>query len=221
MKKIIMTLLILLTPLLVFSICLRLAFTEPFLTIVYATTKFAEDGIPKEEKLKIAKLGLRAVLSEEGMKEFVNSGLFNQREILHMQDVKALLSKFFAIMYFIIGTWIVLVISTRDSILIGKSLFYGFILSEILLILIIPLLLLQFENLFYLFHNLFFDPYSWKFYPGDMLIVVYPMEFWFRASVLLAPLYILIASIGSATALIFLVKKKALPFGIKPRTLDK
>ncbi len=220
MKKILRILLIFLTPPLVFLISLKLAFTEPFLEIVYATTRFAEDGIPKEEKLNIAKLGLRAVLSEKGMKEFVNSGLFNQREILHMQDVKALLSKFFAIMYFIIGTWIILVISIRDSILIGKSLFYAFMLSELLVILILSPLL-YFESFFYLFHDLFFDPYSWKFYPGDMLIVVYPMEFWFRAFALLVPLYLFIASLGFATTFIFLFKKKAFPIVIKPRTLDK
>lgn len=61
-----------------------------------------------EERLSIAKLGLRSVLSDEGMQEFINSGLFREKEIKHMQDVKDLLSVVFKVLYLGGPIWLIL-----------------------------------------------------------------------------------------------------------------
>lgn len=221
MNKSSIILLTLLTPFLLFFISLRLAFTEPFLEVVYAITKFPDDGIAKEEKLKIAKIGFNAVLSEQGMREFMNCGLFNQREVTHMQDVRALLSTLFGIGYLITGVFILLTLIIRDSIQIARALFFGSVATEAVLILAFSVIYIFFDKAFEIFHLIFFDPYSWRFYPGDTLIYVYPIQFWRNAFIFFFLLFMLVIHIVFLGSVTFLAKKKALPFRSNPRTLDK
>jgi len=88
--KPIKALLIFLFPVLLTLLCVRLSFTEAFVDFLYPRVVLPPDPMPYEQRLNIAKLGLRSVLSDKGMEDFKNSGLFNYREIKHMEDVKRL-----------------------------------------------------------------------------------------------------------------------------------
>lgn len=139
-------------------------------------------GMGYEERLSIAKLGLRSVLSDEGMQEFINSGLFREKEIKHMQDVKELLSVVFKVLYLGGPLWLILFFSLKDKRKMGLTLLLGATLTEIFVIFVLVFSLLNYDLLFEAFHNFFFDPYSWRFFDEDMLLRVYPMKFWYNAT---------------------------------------
>ncbi|MEJ5338759.1 MAG: DUF1461 domain-containing protein [Aquificaceae bacterium] len=174
--------LVALFPLFITLLLVRLAFTEAFVGFLYRKVDLPPDPMPYELRLSIAKMGLRSVLSDEGMEEFRSSGLFNQREIRHMEDVKRLLSFFFNFLYLGLPLWLVGFFAIRSKKEMGKVLFFGSLLLEAFIILVIILSAISYEWLFEAFHNLFFDPYSWRFRDEDMLLRVYPMDFWFKAT---------------------------------------
>ncbi len=191
-------------PFLVVLLSTRIAFTEAFLEWVYSKEEFPQDifGMPKERRLEIAKLGLRSVLSDEGMREFKESGLFNEREIAHMEDVKALLGVSFKVLYLGIPLWLVLFLSLRDPRVMGKLLFFSSLLTEVLLVALLLVSLLAYHWAFEAFHLLLFDPYSWRFRDEDMLLRVYPMELWFTGTVFVFVLSMVISSSFGALGLL-------------------
>lgn len=160
----------------------RLAFTEAFLELLYKGVNLPPDPMPYELRLSVAKLGLRSVLSEEGMREFKNSGLFNYREVKHMEDVKNLLKVSFGLLYVGLPAWLLGLAVLKDLRRVGRVLFLGGLLLELLVVLVIFLSLTSYQWLFEAFHNLFFDPYSWRFREEDMLLRVYPMDLWYKAT---------------------------------------
>lgn len=169
-------------PLFLTLLWVRLAFTETFVEFLYHRVNLPPDPMPYELRLSIAKMGLRSVTSDAGMEEFRNSGLFNQREIKHMEDVKELLDFFFLILYVGLPLWFLGLFSLRSSKSVGKVLFFGSLLLEIFVLFVVFFSLTNYEWLFEAFHNLFFDPYSWRFREEDMLLRVYPMDFWYKAT---------------------------------------
>ncbi len=174
--------LIVLFPLLLTLLVVRLAFTEPFVEFLYKRAQLPPDPMPYELRLSIAKMGLRSVLSEEGMEEFKNSGLFNHREIRHMEDVKRLLKAFFSLLYVGLPLWLLGFFSLRQKREMGKVIFFGGLLLEAFVLFVLVLSIINYDWLFTAFHDLFFDPYSWRFRDEDMLLRVYPMDFWFKAT---------------------------------------
>ncbi len=175
-------LLVALFPLFLTLLCVRVAFTEKYIEFIYSKTNLPPDPMPYQLRMDIAKLGLRSVLSHKGMEEFKNSGLFNQREIKHMEDVKRLLKFFFSFLYVGLPIYLIGLFSLRDLKQIGKTLFFGSLLLELFALFVIFASLINYEWIFVAFHDLFFDPYSWRFFDEDMLIRVYPMDFWYKAT---------------------------------------
>ena len=191
-------------PFLLIFLCVRLAFTEFFVELNYRFGNLPPDrwGMDQERRLEIAKLGLRSVLSDKGMEEFISSGLFREKEIRHMQDVKRLLSVIFKVLYFGLPLWLFLFFSLRDKKKMGLVLFSGALLTEILVIFVLVFSLLNYDLLFEVFHNFFFDPYSWRFFDQDMLLRVYPMKFWYNATLWVGVFSLLLNSSFQALGLI-------------------
>lgn len=175
-------LLIVLFPILLTLLVVRLAFTDLFVEFLYKRVDLPPDPMPYELRLSIAKLGLRSVLSDSGMEEFKSSGLFNEREIKHMEDVKRLLSFFLGFLYITLPIWLLGFFSLKNRKDMGKVLFFGGLLLEVFVLFVLIASAVNYDWLFTAFHNLFFDPYSWRFRDEDMLLRVYPMDFWFKAT---------------------------------------
>lgn len=182
MKLAVKILLIILFPTLLTLFCVRVAFTESFVEFVYSKTELPPDPMPYQQRLNIAKLGLRSVISHKGMEEFKNSGLFNQREIRHMEDVKRLLKVFFTILYIGIPILLLGLFKLKKPKEIGQVFFFGALLLEAFALFVLLVSLINYDWLFIAFHELFFDPYSWRFFDEDMLLRVYPMDFWYKAT---------------------------------------
>ncbi|MFN3813978.1 MAG: TIGR01906 family membrane protein [Aquificaceae bacterium] len=190
--------LIVLFPALALLSSVRVGFTEAFLEWEYSRKDFPKDrwGLDDRIRLGIAKLGLRAVLSDKGMEEFKASGYFNPREAKHMEDVKRLLSVLFPTLYILAPLWFLLLLSLRRPKSIGWVLVLSGTFAEFLSILFIIISLTNYGWLFATFHNYIFDPYSWRFRYEDMLLRVYPMKFWFDATVFTFVLTVVISSLS-------------------------
>lgn len=185
-RGLISPLLVISFPVLLTLFVVRLAFTETFLEFLYPRVTLPPDPMPYELRLSIAKLGLSSVLSDRGMEEFIRSGLFNYREIKHMEDVKNLLEVLFTFLYFGLPLWFAGILSLRRSKDVGKVIFFGSLLLELFVLFVIVSSITSYEWLFVAFHNVFFDPYSWRFSDEDMLLRVYPMDLWFKATIFTA-----------------------------------
>lgn len=188
---------ILTLPVVLVLLSVRLAFTEFFVRWEYSKKGFPEDrwGLSNEVRLQIAKLGLRAVLSDEGMKDFKRSGFFGEREIKHMEDVKELLSFLFPTLYVLGVLCLFLTLSLGSKRDIGRVLIISGGITQGLVLIIFLMSLINYDWLFTTFHNYVFDPYSWRFKDDDMLLRVYPMRFWFDATIFVGSLTFILSSI--------------------------
>ncbi len=182
---------ILLSPIIFIGIPTRIAFNDWFIDWEYSKADFPKDryGLDDEYRKHLAKLGLRAVLSDEGMEEFKKAKLpdgrkaFRKREVKHMQDVKDFLTVFFPFVYLSVAVSALALLVIRDSILIGKTLIFSSLFSFLLITFALIFSLVNYDLAFELFHNYVFDPYSWRFRYTDTLLRIYPMRFWYDGTI--------------------------------------
>ena len=189
MRKAVFIFLLLTSPVWIIGLSARAVFNDWFIELEYSKKDFPKDkyGLNDEYRKKLAKVGLRAVLSKEGLKEFEKAKLpngrkaFRKKEVKHMADVNKLLSFIFPVSYTLFFFWIIGVFSLeeyRKKLLIGSGLF------TIFLILITGIFTFtNYNKAFEIFHNYVFDTTSWKFKSYDTLLRVYPMKFWFDGTV--------------------------------------
>ena len=210
-KGIALLIITLLSPIIFLGIPTKLAFTEIYLEWYYRYHDLPPDrwGTTKEERLKLAKIGLRSVLSREGMEEFKRAKLpngkraFNNREVKHMHDVQTFLDRFFKALYISMCLYFLILILIRDIGFTSKALIVGSLFSLILFAVAGTLSYLFYSKAFELFHNFFFDPVSWRFRDTDTLLRIYPMKLWFDSTmyVLVVTLALCLLSLGIGVCL--------------------
>jgi len=191
-KKIAGLILILLSPIIYLGIPLRLAFTESFVQWEYSRKGFPADpyGMDYITRKKLALLGLKAVLSDKGFEEFKRAKLpdgrkaFNQREIKHIEDVKKVVGTFFKVTYALLFSWIAYLIVLRNKKSLATAVILSGAFSLLIYLSVLALSLINYHKAFEVFHNIVFDPYSWRFSYTDTLIRIYPMKFWYDATIL-------------------------------------
>lgn len=105
-------------------------------------------------------------------KKPLNENLYTEKEITHLKDVKNLISKAILVFYLLLIIFILLLARSYKDIL--NILLISGILN---LIIIIILVLLNFSNLFYNFHLLFFQNKFWLLSPETILIRLFPEIF--------------------------------------------
>lgn len=189
MRKLIF-LLALLFPFVTVGISVRIAFNEWIIDYIYAKKDFPKDryGLPDKYRKELAKLGLRAVLSDEAFEEFKKARLpngkpaFRQKEVKHMHDVKEFLKKFFPAVYLASLLWFAGFLFSRSPEYLTLSGVAGILTLSILGILVFT----NYNKAFEVFHIITFDPYSWRFKYTDTLLRIYPMKFWYEATKVVA-----------------------------------
>ena len=190
-KGIAFLLVVFLSPIVFLGIPVRIAFNEWFIEWEYSKEDFPKDRYGMEDSYRkyLAKIGLRAVLSDEGMEEFKSARLpdgrkaFREKEIRHMEDVKRLLDIFFPLVYISVLIVAVALFVLRSRKAIGFALLSASVFSLVLFAVATAFSLTNYELAFELFHNFIFDPYSWRFRYSDTLLRIYPMKFWFDGTV--------------------------------------
>ena len=146
-------------------------------------------------------LDLRVKVGQESV------ALFSQREIIHMRDVKELVDLTYRVQegaFLFMFLFITLGFLFRGSDFAGhlrKLLIQGSVTTAALVAAIGLVSLVAFGPLFRLFHQLSFSNDFWQLDPArDVLVQLFPFNFWLEATVLLA-----LASILEAGAIVGLV----------------
>lgn len=179
----------LLIPVVLLFLGVRLLASEFFLDVEYRLPHFPEDtyGFTLEERLEYSNLCIQylttnadiSLLSEQTFPD--GSPLFNERELSHMEDVKAVFLPVanlgFGLTLVLFG--LLLVAQRRPwraeviaGIRRGGWLTFGLVAA------IGVFAALSFWTFFESFHAIFFEGDSWKFLYSDTLIRLFPMQFW-------------------------------------------
>jgi integral membrane protein (TIGR01906 family) len=179
----------LLVPVVLSLLAVRLHFSSTYLRLEYNMPGFPADpyGFTTEDRISWAIVAKDYLLNSAGI-EFLGelqfpdgSPLYNERELMHMLDVKIVLQKTFQVL------WISLVVLVGLGIWawFGKwwadyttGLRRGGWISVILVGGLVLISVLAFGVFFTAFHNVFFDPGTWQFQWSDTLIRLFPTRFW-------------------------------------------
>lgn len=178
-----------LTPVIILMLAVRLLITPAFAQVEYRLPGFPADpfGFSMVDRLRWSEPAINYLVNSEDitflehLKFEDGEPIFNERELSHMQDVKAVVTGMRVALA--VGMIILLAITTaavkggwRAQLLRsyrrGGWALIGLIGAILLFVAV------NFTNLFTWFHQLFFESGTWQFYTSDTLIRLFPMRFW-------------------------------------------
>jgi integral membrane protein (TIGR01906 family) len=187
--RILAWLITILLPLALTFLGLRLLLTNAFLQVEYRRPGFPPDsyGFSLQDRLHWSKISVDYLLNNADISYLGNqklpdgSGLYNERELSHMQDVKGVIKPVLWIgtmaWFFVLGLgawarlggwWPEFVRGARRGgwLTIGLVATIGIFAG------------ISFWQFFTVFHELFFSGDSWLFLYTDTLIRLFPLPFW-------------------------------------------
>ncbi|PKN87883.1 MAG: TIGR01906 family membrane protein [Chloroflexi bacterium HGW-Chloroflexi-8] len=190
--------------LIMFSI--RVLFTPLFLSFEYNFPGFPKDsyGFSTEERMHWGSESMSYLFDRNNSSSLTNlkfedgTNIYNDREISHMVDVKILLLQSLNIFYLILVIYLVLFVFFFKK---GSLKFFlqgiinGGWFTIGLIGLIIAGIAISFDQLFTLFHKLFFTGDTWLFNYSDTLIRLFPMRLWQDAFIMMGAITLIIAII--------------------------
>lgn len=178
-----------LVPIALVLTAVRMLLTPAFLHLEYRTPNFPGDpyGFSREERLYWSQIALDYLLNDQGIDFLADlrfpdgSPVYNQRELLHMVDVKNVLKAALNVWYLSIAGLLVLGLwawrggwwhAYRQGLARGGW-FTLFSIGAVILF-----VLVGFGIFFVFFHDVFFAPGTWVFLYSDTLIRLFPERFW-------------------------------------------
>ena len=178
-----------LIPVLLVLTSVRLVMTPVFVYLEYHTPNFPADpyGFTRQDRLYWSRIALDYLLNDEeidylGDLQFPDgSPVYNERELKHMLDVKIVAQDAIVIWYFSLAITFVLGVWAWFGSWWGnfsRGLRRGGWLSLILVGVTLVIVLIGFGLFFVFFHDVFFDPGTWRFAFSDTLIRLFPERFW-------------------------------------------
>jgi integral membrane protein (TIGR01906 family) len=157
----------------------------------YALPGFPDDrfGLGDDERTELAKIGLRSVRpQDEGVELLREARLpdgrvaFDEREIRHMRDVRALIAGVLTAWAIALGVLVAAALALRrvgERGSVSRALAEGGVLAVGLFALVAVAMLVAFDSFFSGFHGVFFEGDSWRFNRRrDTLRQLYPDAFW-------------------------------------------
>lgn len=192
------------SPFVIIMLAVRILFTPLFLIIEYNFPGFPPDsyGFTTEDRLRWGTDSMNYLFDRTNTKSFSDlrfedgSNIYNDREISHMIDVKVLLQKMLNIFYVILGIYILIFIASiinKNYQYFYKGLSRGGWLTIGLITVIIAGIVISFDQLFTLFHKLFFTGDTWLFNYSDTLIRLFPMRLWQDAFIMMGVISLIIS----------------------------
>jgi integral membrane protein (TIGR01906 family) len=112
--------------------------------------------------------------------------VLGERERAHMADVRNVFFAFGALALLAVLVLVNLAIAARRQAWFRRAVRRGAILLAILVVVLGVLAAVAFDTVFETFHELFFPPGSFDFEASSKLIQLFPDQFWFETSLLLA-----------------------------------
>lgn len=187
--KVLAGLVTILVPIVLVLTAVRLLLTPAFVQFEYRTPNFPADpyGFSREDRLYWSQIALDYLLNDAGIDfladlRFGNgTPVYNQRELGHMVDVKNVVQAALYVWYGSLAVLVALGIYAwrgnwwweyREAVARGG---WGTIYLVGAVILFV---LVGFGVFFVFFHEVFFDPGTWRFAYSDTLIRLFPERFW-------------------------------------------
>ena len=188
-RKVLGWIVTLITPLVLLMLSIRIMITPVFAQVEYRMPGFPQDpyGFTMEERLQWAKPSINYLVNTQDISYLERlrfedgEAIFNERELSHMQDVKAVVTGMrigltSAMVLLLVITVIAEKGGWKPEVLLsyrrGGWAIIGLIIAVLLFV------LLNFNQLFSWFHQLFFVNGTWQFFTSDTLIRLFPMRFW-------------------------------------------
>jgi len=177
----------LLTPFVLIISSLYIFMTPQFIQWEYAQPDFPPaDLFTPDQRAYNAIETVLYVRGERTEQQLRDLGVYNAREIKHLVDVynvtrTMLLLNPIAILVMLVA-FILLWRNPATRRNAGRGVFYGGILTFVLVGALGLFALFAFDTFFVGFHRVFFEGETWIFNYSDSLIQFYPVLFWMRAS---------------------------------------
>jgi len=197
-SRILKTLLVLFIPIILVLGSARLLATDAYLAFEYGKTSFPPDsyGFTPEQRFDLASSNIhyvRAHLPGDALsKETLNGApVYNEREVSHMVDVQSVfqvilrVSQVAFILFLLLGFifW-----QRGEYMAFASAIQSGGLLTSGTILTIALLAVFAWQTWFDLFHRFFFVPGSWLFSYSDTLIRLFPVNFWFDATLTISVL---------------------------------
>ncbi len=159
-----------------------------FLTPNWIAFEYGRADFPKAElfndkdRLYNATESLLYCMGDRTLEQFKALGVYNDREIKHMTDVRVVIEKervFYAVdAALLLAALLALGWKKETRVLAARGMFRGAVLTLVLFAGIGLFAATGFNVFFTLFHRVFFEGDTWLFLYTDSLIQFYPLPFW-------------------------------------------
>lgn len=198
LNKILLALLALLVPLILVIGSAQLLATDSYLAFEYGKASFPPDafGYSQEQRFVLASANtsyMRDNLPSEALSSQNLDGkpVYSQREVTHMADVQLAYQSIVHVWQaaFILFLLIGLIFWQKgERAALASAIQSGGLLTSGIILSIALLALFAWRFWFDSFHLFFFKPGSWLFSYSDTLIRLFPVEFWFDATLTISAL---------------------------------
>ena len=197
-SRVLKTLLVLLIPVLLMLGSARLLATDSYLAFEYGKASFPPDsyGFTQQQRFILASTNIhyvRAHLPDNELSKQTLSGapVYNEREVSHMVDVQSVfqvilrVSQVAFILFLLLGFvfW-----QSGEYMAFASAIQSGGLLTSGIILTIALMAIFAWQTWFDLFHRFFFVPGSWLFSYSDTLIRLFPVNFWFDATLTISVL---------------------------------
>ncbi len=195
-RRVLKTLLVLLIPVILILGSARLLATDAYLAFEYGKPSFPPDvyGFTPQQRFILASTNIhyvRAHLPDNELSKQTLNGVpvYNEREAAHMADVKAVFQAILRvwqgalILFLLFG---VVLWRNGERMVFASAIQSGGILASGIILTIALLAVFAWQTWFELFHRFLFVPGSWLFSYTDTLIRLFPVQFWFDATLMIS-----------------------------------
>ncbi len=182
-----------LTVTLAVPIALILANVFLFMNPTWLAFQYSQPDFPPsvrftpQERYRLASESIEYVRGNRTLEQFKALGVYDDREIKHMVDVRELVDKVKIVLpiiaIVIIACLVALARQKENRALAARGLLNGAILTIGLFVAVGFFAAIGFQTFFTLFHKIFFEGDTWLFNYTDSLIQFYPLPFWFATSI--------------------------------------
>jgi integral membrane protein (TIGR01906 family) len=190
--KILKLVIVVLLPIFLIVAAVQILTTDQYLALEYGKASFPPDpfGFTQQERLDLASADIHYVRGHLPGNALSNQTLdgvsvYNSREVSHMADVRAVFQAIFRMWQF---AWILLLLVgltlwlKSEQRTLASAIRWGGLLTSGVIVFIGLFAVLAWQSWFSTFHLFFFKPGSWLFSYSDTLIRLFPVEFWFDAT---------------------------------------
>ncbi len=192
LTQILKLLIVLLIPIFIVGGAVRLLATDPYLAFEYNRASFPPDtfGFTNQQRFILASTNIHYVRAhlpsdELSIQTLNGAPVYNPREVSHMADVQAVFQSVFRVWQV---TFILLILlgfvlwRAGERKTLASAIQSGGLLTSGIILSIALLAIFAWRFWFETFHLFFFKPGSWLFSYSDTLIRLFPVEFWFDAT---------------------------------------